>query len=95
MPAETIFTTMTRLAVETGAVNLGQGFPDSGEPPALLEAAAAAIREGHNQYAPLPGVAGMLGAYAQLLRLPAFRAYCGVVSLSTGVFFAFASGTPV
>ncbi|WP_343893274.1 multidrug effflux MFS transporter [Craurococcus roseus] len=47
------------------------------------------------QPAPLPGVAGMLGAYAQLLRLPAFRAYCGVVSLSTGVFFAFASGTPV
>lgn len=47
------------------------------------------------QPAPLPGLAGMLGAYAQLLRLPAFRAYCGVVSLSTGVFFAFASGTPV
>jgi N-succinyldiaminopimelate aminotransferase len=42
--AETIFTTMTRLAVETGAVNLGQGFPDAGEPPALLDAAAAALR---------------------------------------------------
>ena len=45
--------------------------------------------------AQLPGLAGMLGAYAQLLRMPAFRAYCGVVAFSTGVFFAFASGTPV
>jgi DHA1 family bicyclomycin/chloramphenicol resistance-like MFS transporter len=47
------------------------------------------------QKAPLPGLAGVLGAYAQLLRLPAFRAYCGVIAFSTGVFFAFASGAPV
>ena len=47
------------------------------------------------QPAPLPGLAGLLGAYVQLLRMPAFRAYCGVVAFSTGVFFAFASGTPV
>ena len=45
--------------------------------------------------APLPGLTGMLGAYVQLLRLPAFRAYCGVVAFSTGVFFAFAAGTPL
>ncbi|MFL5844223.1 MAG: aminotransferase class I/II-fold pyridoxal phosphate-dependent enzyme [Solirubrobacteraceae bacterium] len=63
-PTETIFTTMTRLAQETGAVNLGQGFPDDGEPPALLEAAAAALRAGHNQYAPLPGVPALREAIA-------------------------------
>jgi N-succinyldiaminopimelate aminotransferase len=63
-PTETIFTTMTRLAVETGAVNLGQGFPDGGEPPALVEAAAAALRAGHNQYAPLPGVPELREAIA-------------------------------
>lgn len=45
--------------------------------------------------APLPGVAGMVGAYVQLLRVPVFRAYCGLVAVSTGVFFSFASGTPL
>ena len=64
MAAETIFTTMTRLAVETGAINLGQGFPDGGEPPALLDAAAAALHAGHNQYAPLPGVPALREAIA-------------------------------
>jgi N-succinyldiaminopimelate aminotransferase len=63
-PPETIFTTMTRLATETGAVNLGQGFPDDGEPAALLDAAADALRAGHNQYAPLPGVAALREAIA-------------------------------
>src|SRR5215217_7648621 len=51
-----IFTEMSALAVETGAINLGQGFPDEDGPAAVLEAAQAAIRNGHNQYAPLPGV---------------------------------------
>ena len=55
---------MTRLAVETGAINLGQGFPDGGEPPALLDAAAAALHAGHNQYAPLPGVPELREAIA-------------------------------
>lgn len=63
-PTETIFTTMTRLATETGAVNLGQGFPDGGEPAALVEAAAEALRAGHNQYAPLPGVPALREAIA-------------------------------
>ncbi|MDB5374350.1 MAG: transporter [Belnapia sp.] len=44
---------------------------------------------------PLPGLAGMLGAYVQLLRLPAFRAYCGLTAFATGVFFAFAVGGPL
>jgi N-succinyldiaminopimelate aminotransferase len=52
----TIFTEMTALAVRTGAINLGQGFPDTDGPPAVIEAAVEALRGGHNQYAPLPGV---------------------------------------
>ena len=52
----TIFTEMTALAVRTGAINLGQGFPDEDGPAEVLEAAVAAIHAGHNQYAPLPGV---------------------------------------
>jgi N-succinyldiaminopimelate aminotransferase len=52
----TIFTEMTALAVRTGAINLGQGFPDTDGPPAVIEAAVSALRGGENQYAPLPGV---------------------------------------
>src|SRR6201985_2565036 len=52
----TIFTEMTALAVRTGAINLGQGLPDTDGPPAVIEAAVAALRSAHNQYAPLPGV---------------------------------------
>jgi N-succinyldiaminopimelate aminotransferase len=51
----TIFAEMTALAVRTGAVNLGQGFPDTDGPPEVLEAARAAIASGVNQYPPLPG----------------------------------------
>lgn len=52
----TIFTEMTALAVRTGAINLGQGFPDTDGPAAVIEAAVDALRGGENQYAPLPGV---------------------------------------
>jgi N-succinyldiaminopimelate aminotransferase len=54
--ATTIFTEMTALAERTGAINLGQGFPDEDGPAAIIEAAVDALRAGHNQYAPLPGV---------------------------------------
>jgi N-succinyldiaminopimelate aminotransferase len=47
----TIFSEMTRLALEHGAVNLAQGFPDFDGPPALIEAVCAALRQGENQYA--------------------------------------------
>ncbi len=53
---------MTALAVEHGAINLGQGFPDEDGPAAIIDAAAAAMREGHNQYAPLPGVPALVDA---------------------------------
>jgi N-succinyldiaminopimelate aminotransferase len=52
----TIFTEMSALALRTGAINLGQGFPDTDGPSAVIEAAVAALRGGENQYAPLPGV---------------------------------------
>ncbi|MEV6704738.1 pyridoxal phosphate-dependent aminotransferase [Micromonospora wenchangensis] len=52
----TIFTEMTALAQRTGAVNLGQGFPDTDGPPAMLEAARTAIAAGANQYPPLAGL---------------------------------------
>src|SRR3954454_21739175 len=55
---------MTALAERTGALNLGQGFPDGGEPPELVEAAAAAMPAGHNQYAPLAGVPALREAIA-------------------------------
>ena len=48
---ETIFAEMTRLAQQHGAVNLGQGFPDFDGPPAIIEAAHAAMLAGENQYA--------------------------------------------
>jgi N-succinyldiaminopimelate aminotransferase len=60
----TIFTEMSALAERTGAINLGQGFPDEDGPPEVLEAAAAAMRAGHNQYAPLAGVPELLAAIA-------------------------------
>ncbi|WP_200826951.1 pyridoxal phosphate-dependent aminotransferase [Thermomonospora echinospora] len=61
----TIFAEMTALAVRTGAINLGQGFPDSPGPEAMLERAVAAIRAGDNQYPPGPGVPELREAVAR------------------------------
>jgi N-succinyldiaminopimelate aminotransferase len=52
----TIFAEMTALAAATGSVNLGQGFPDTDGPRAVLDAAIAAINGGQNQYPPGPGM---------------------------------------
>ena len=60
----TIFAEMTALATEHGAVNLGQGFPDTEGPRPMLEAAKAAIDGGRNQYPPGPGVPELLDAIA-------------------------------
>jgi methionine transaminase len=60
----TIFTVMSTLAQETGAVNLGQGFPDFDCDPALLDHVSAAMREGLNQYPPMTGVAPLREAVA-------------------------------
>ncbi|RAK40436.1 succinyldiaminopimelate aminotransferase [Actinoplanes lutulentus] len=52
----TIFSEMSALAARTGAVNLGQGFPDTDGPAEMLAAAAEALAGGANQYPPLPGI---------------------------------------
>ena len=52
----TIFAEMSALAVETGSINLGQGFPDTDGPAEVLDAAVDAIRSGINQYPPGPGL---------------------------------------
>jgi N-succinyldiaminopimelate aminotransferase len=52
----TIFETMSRLAAERGAVNLGQGFPEDDGPRDILEAAARATLDGPNQYPPMRGL---------------------------------------
>src|SRR5947209_5405341 len=51
----TIFTTMSALAAEHSAINLGQGFPDEDGPLAIREAASRALIEGPNQYPPMRG----------------------------------------
>jgi methionine aminotransferase len=60
----TIFTVMSALANETGAVNLGQGFPDFACDPALPQAVTDAMAAGHNQYPPMPGVPALRQAMA-------------------------------
>ena len=52
----TIFTVMSKLAADLGAINLSQGFPDFDCDPALVDAVARHMREGRNQYAPMQGV---------------------------------------
>jgi len=59
-----IFSVMTHLANEVGAINLSQGFPDFDCSPDLVEAAARHMRGGHNQYAPMPGVLTLREALA-------------------------------
>ncbi len=65
----TIFTVMSALATETGAVNLGQGFPDFACDPALPQAVTDAMAAGHNQYPPMPGVPALRQAMAAKMHL--------------------------
>jgi N-succinyldiaminopimelate aminotransferase len=60
----TIFAEMSALAIRTGALNLGQGFPDVDGPDSVIRAAVEALRSGHNQYAPGPGVPELRRAVA-------------------------------
>jgi N-succinyldiaminopimelate aminotransferase len=61
----TIFAEMSALAISTGAINLGQGFPDTDGPAGMLEAARQAIADGHNQYPPGPGIPELRRAIAE------------------------------
>ncbi len=60
----TIFTVMSGLAVEHNSINLGQGFPDSEGPADVVQAAVDALRDGRNQYPPMPGVPELRQAVA-------------------------------
>lgn len=64
----TIFSVMSALAAETGAVNLGQGFPDFACDPALPQAVTDAMAAGHNQYPPMPGVLALRQAMADKIQ---------------------------
>ena len=63
--APTIFAEMSALAVSTGAINLGQGFPDTDGPQLILDSAVNAIRGGANQYPPGRGVPALRTAVAE------------------------------
>lgn len=63
--APTIFAEMSAAAMRTGAINLGQGFPDEDGPAEVLEAARAAISQGVNQYPPGRGFADLLEAISE------------------------------
>ena len=64
----TIFTVMSRRARELGALNLGQGFPDYDIDPRIGELLAQAVREGHNQYAPMEGSIALRQVIASKLK---------------------------
>ena len=64
----TIFTVMTRLAAEHGALNLAQGFPDFDCDPALVAAVSSHMKRGNNQYAPMQGVLALREALAMKIR---------------------------
>ncbi len=64
----TIFTVMSALAAEKGAVNLGQGFPDFEGDPRLVDAVTDAMKRGLNQYPPMAGVPALREAVAAKVR---------------------------
>jgi aspartate/methionine/tyrosine aminotransferase len=83
----TIFTIMSALATEQGAINLGQGFPDEDGPRAIREAAARALIEGPNQYPPMKGVAPLrraIAAHAKRFHGLDYDAETGVLVTSGG-----------
>jgi N-succinyldiaminopimelate aminotransferase len=64
----TIFTVMSALAAEHQSINLGQGFPDTDGPADVVQAAADALKDGRNQYPPMPGVPELRQAVAKANR---------------------------
>ncbi|HZX50820.1 MAG TPA: pyridoxal phosphate-dependent aminotransferase [Pseudomonas sp.] len=77
----TIFTRMSQLAVEAGALNLSQGFPDFDGPQALRDAVGRHIAAGHNQYAPMTG----LPALREQVTAKIARSYGRVVSADSEI----------
>ena len=64
----TIFTVMSQLAVENNAINLGQGFPEFNPDEKLLTLVNDAMKEGHNQYAPMPGIPSLRNEIANKIK---------------------------
>lgn len=81
MVGTTIFTTMSQLAAETGALNLSQGFPDFNGPQGLLDAVGKHVAAGHNQYSPMTG----LPALRQQVAAKISRSYGVTVNPDTEV----------
>src|SRR5258708_36483616 len=96
----TIFTVMSKLAADVGAINLSQGFPDFNCDPALVDAVARHMKEGRNQYAPMQGVPALRQAIAAKYQSLYGAAYdpdteVTVTSGGTeGTFDAVAAGVP-
>ena len=89
----TIFTTMSRMALEENAINLAQGFPGFGSDPVLLELVAKYTRGGFNQYAPMSGVSELKQALATKTQItqgyyPDPESEVTVVSGATEALFA-------
>jgi methionine aminotransferase len=82
----TVFTLMSALAAEHGAVNLGQGFPDFGCDPRLLDLVDEAMRAGHNQYPPMAGIAALRDAVAAKIAALYGHAYdpAGEITITAG-----------
>jgi methionine aminotransferase len=81
-----IFAVMTRLANDVGAINLSQGFPDFETSPELIDTVAKYMREGYNQYAPMPGVVALREALASKIERLYGRRYDPVtdITVTTG-----------
>jgi methionine aminotransferase len=78
----TVFTRMSVLAAEHGAVNLGQGFPDFACDPALQHMVADAMRDGHNQYPPMAGAAPLREAIAAKVNALYGRSYDSALDIT-------------
>ncbi|MCC7050931.1 MAG: methionine aminotransferase [Bacteroidia bacterium] len=77
----TIFTTMSKLATEHSAINLSQGFPDFDCNPKLSTLMGSAIKNGHNQYAPMPGLLTLRESIAQKI----FNLYSAIYNPDTEI----------
>ncbi|MBV5297204.1 MAG: pyridoxal phosphate-dependent aminotransferase [Rhodoferax sp.] len=78
----TIFTVMSALASDTGAVNLGQGFPDFACDPSLVDAVTRTMQKGLNQYPPMTGVAALRDAVATKIEAMYARQYCAAAEIT-------------
>ena len=78
----TIFTVMSALASERGAVNLGQGFPDFACDPALIDAVTQAMQAGQNQYPPMAGVPALREAIASKIGAMYAHRYCATAEIT-------------